>query len=430
MSLPKNFDPGKSNSPRAAEPLPGVRCYAHSSSGFGSCDSGSTTQCAMITGVGRSAIAVISLRGVNAGEIVAACFESVTKSRFLPRQIRYGLWTGTSLGSPDGESVVVTPLHENHFEIHCHGGPAATTRIIDDLCACGAIPIEAGDLTSADNLLIREAHQVLAQCLTARTAAIAMDQARGAMSDWATGQLSRIEKKTSTGESSRREADDLLRFAEFGTRLGQSFRVVLAGPPNVGKSSLLNAILGYDRSITFDAAGTTRDVLHAETVIDGLPIRLSDTAGIRASDEPFEQQGVARAQIAADQADVVIAVCEPQSQGMQSLGMRSLSMQASTREGAMEIVDSTKRVIRVLNKSDLLEPDSHHHYDVATNALTGDGVAELVALIANKLFDSMPEPGSPAPITGRQARLLGEIVAAESREVITVKLRELLGVNI
>jgi tRNA modification GTPase len=419
MSLPKNFDPSKSNSPHRPEPLASSPANDHA-------EFDSTTQSAIITGVGRSAIAVISLRGVNAGGMVAVCFETTTKCSFLPNQIRYGLWTGPSQERPNGESVVVTPLNENHFEIHCHGGPAATTRIIDDLCTCGAIPIASEDLTIADNLLIREAQQVLTQCLTARTAAIAMDQARGAMSDWATSRLCRIEKRTSAWESSRREAGELLRFAEFGTRLGQPFRVVLTGPPNVGKSSLLNAILGYDRSITFDAAGTTRDVLHAETVIDGLPIRLSDTAGIRASDEPLEQQGVARAQIAADQADLVIAVCEPQS----------TDGQASTREeafdhGATEIVESSKRVIRVLNKSDLLvDPNSHDLCDVATNALTGHGVAELVALIANYLCDSMPKPGAPVPITGRQARLLSEIRAAESREVITAKLRELLGVSI
>ena len=376
----------------------------------------------MITGVGRSAIAVISLRGVNAGGIVAACFESVTKSRFLPSQIRYGLWTGPSQESLEGESVVVTPLTENHVEIHCHGGPAATTRIIDDLCVCGAIPIEPEKehLMRADNLLVHEAQQVLSQCLTARTAAIAMDQVRGAMSDWATSLLSTIEKEPSAGECARREAGELLRFAKIGTRLGQPFRVVLAGSPNVGKSSILNAILGYDRSITFDAAGTTRDVLHADTVIDGLPIRLSDTAWIRASGEPLEQQGALRAQIAAAQADLVIVVCEP----------RSL-IQAGTRKRGMEIVDSTKRVIRVLNKSDLLvDSDTPHLCDLTTNALTGDGIAELMAAIAEKLCDSVPQPGSPVPITDRQARLLGEIAAAESREVIMVKLRELLGVTI
>jgi tRNA modification GTPase len=240
------------------------------------------------------------------------------------------------------------------------------------------------------------------------------------MSDWAASLLSTIEKKTSAWESSRREAGELLQFAGFGTRLGQPFRVVLAGSPNVGKSSLLNAILGYDRSITFDAAGTTRDVLHADTVIDGLPIRLSDTAGIRASDEPLEQQGVARAQTAADQADLVIVVCEPQS-----------LMRAGTRKWGTEIVDSTKRVIRVLNKSDLLvDSDTHDLCDLTTNALTGEGVAELMAAIAEKLCDSVPQPGTPVPITGRQARLLGEIAAAESREVMMVKLRELLGVKI
>ena len=414
MSLPKNVDPGKSNSPHRSDSVLCSGSHVHSRSG-------ATTQCAVITGAGRSAIAVIWLRGVNAGEIVAECFESATKSRFLPSQIRYGLWTGPTKERSAGESVVVTPISENHFEIHCHGGTAAITRIIDDLCVCDAILIESEDPTFADNLLMQEAQQVLARCLTARTVAIAMDQVRGAMSDWATNQLRVLEKDPGAVENSRRETGEVLRFAELGTRLGQHYRVVLAGPPNVGKSSLLNAILGYDRSITFDAAGTTRDVLHADTVINGLPIRLSDTAGIRESDEPLERQGVARAQIAADQADLVIAVCEPDS----------LARQAGSCDRALDIADSSKRLIRVLNKSDLLaDPDSGDLCDVATNALTGAGVAELLVVIAEKLCDSMPPPGSPVPVTDRQARLLVEIEAAESGEAIRVKLRELIGVDI
>ena len=100
-------------------------------------------------------------------------------------------------------------------------------------------------------------------------------------------------------------------------RLAEPFRVVLTGPPNVGKSSLLNALVGFDRSITLDMAGTTRDVLHANTVIAGLPIQFSDTAGIRdhAAVETIEREGIRQAQLAAGNADLLLLVCEPLPEG-------------------------------------------------------------------------------------------------------------------
>ena len=84
-----------------------------------------------------------------------------------------------------------------------------------------------------------------------------------------------------------------------GRHLLTPFDVVLAGPANVGKSSLINALVGYNRAIVYDAPGTTRDVITAETAIDGWPVTLSDTAGLRDSDDPLEMAGVQTAQCAA-----------------------------------------------------------------------------------------------------------------------------------
>jgi tRNA modification GTPase len=184
----------------------------------------------------------------------------------------------------------------------------------------------------------------------------------------------------------------------------------------VGKSSLLNAIVGFDRSITLDAAGTTRDVLHADTVIDGLPIRLSDTAGIHASDQAIERQGMAQARLAAGDADLVLVIAEPD--GSRDPGP------------AQELLGSSKPLIRVMNKSDLLKDlGNHDSYEIATNALTGEGVEELMEAIADKLAAAIPKPAAPVPINDRQARLLREITMANSRSLIAKKLRELLGVG-
>jgi tRNA modification GTPase len=362
-----------------------------------------TTSCAVLTGPGRSAIAVVQLQGPAAQRLLLSCFEPATKAKFVSGQIRYGVWGPRD--SEAGESVVVTPLaRETEFEIHCHGGPAAVQRIVDDLQQAGAVLTPASPQSSS--VLISEATDVLIRCTTARTAAIAMDQVRGAMFDWGTsflnqhdsGQLAEIQT----------QAAAMLRHAVWGTRLTEPFRVVLTGPPNVGKSSLLNQIVGYDRSITFDVAGTTRDVLHAETVIEGLPIRISDTAGIRDSAEPIERLGIAKAQQAIETADLILQVTEP------GLDMVSLS--------------PTRPTMLILNKSDLLPDDSPafpHH--LRTNAISGAGIAELLAAIVSQLVGTLPPPGSPVPITIRQTNILEQLVAAESCEAATVKLQALMG---
>lgn len=375
-----------------------------------------STICAVITGSGRSAIAVIGLRGSEAAAIVSQCFEGATKGPFSPHEIRYGAWRGTPGQPAPAESVVVTQLDHDRLEIHCHGGRAAVARILDDLASLGAEPISSDRWSrNSESLLIHEAKQVLARCLTARTAAIAIDQARGALARWASDLLARIEGDRAAFESAGRKAREILAWADFTTRLAEPFRVVLVGRPNVGKSSLLNAIVGFDRSITFDAAGTTRDVLHADTIIDGLPIRLSDTAGIRSSDQAIEKAGIARAQIAASEADLVVHIRQPDQ----------------AREPLESALDrSPKRTISVLNKVDLAAAtESRDPAELVTIAVTGQGVAELMAAIADAL-GHWPPPGAPAAVNDRQAGLLAEIAEAAAEEVVTAKLRELRGVNL
>lgn len=426
MSLPKNHDQSKTN-PTGDDGQPMT------------CDT--ETECAILTGVGRSAIAVISVCGPNAESIVSGCFESATKTRFLPHQIRYGVWRGLGC-SGAGESVVVTPIEQgNHFEIHCHGGPAATTRIIEDLTQAGAVlasnpPGKAmglvGFLPTQCELHV-EAKEVLSRCLTSRTAAIALDQLRGALYDWVCHSRQRLEADTSATAQIIEDVGRMLPLADFGTRLAEPFSVVLAGPPNVGKSSLLNAIVGYDRSITMDIAGTTRDILHADTVIDGLPIRLSDTAGIRDSNEPIERQGIEKTYQAARSADLVIRVAQPIETVLSATDFTSDTMILGTNDLFSPSEEGPAK-LHVLNKSDLIPTEASVSETILlTNALNGDGISELMSAISQSLIMNQPEPGSPVPITNRQVKLLNQIVSLAhegDQALVLAKLQELCGSSI
>ena len=306
-----------------------------------------------MTAAGRSAVAVARVWGVGCEAVVDACFEPASLHPMRPGQIRYGLWRST------GESVVVTPVGKGDVEVHCHGGIAAIAKVIEDLVAAGCeraeVPFESDDPHG------QLAMQVASRCRTARTAAIAMDQVRGAYSRWLAS-----DQRDPTPE----QIDS---WAKWSTRLDEPFRVVLAGPPNVGKSSLINAIVGYERAITMDLPGTTRDVLRAETVLDGWPILLMDTAGLRQATDDIEREGVSRASAALSQADLVVWVRDG--------------------DASLPIDPTWPAVVRVCNKIDAgATPGSG---ELGTSTVTGQGLEVLQNAIVGTLVPNVPPPGSP-----------------------------------
>ena len=378
-----------------------------------------TASCCLLTAQGPSAVAVIGVRGTDALNLAASGFTPATNTPLTPGQIRYGRWMGAAKRDPAnqpaqdsvdaaGESVVVVPLSDQELEIHCHGGVAASQRIIDDLRAFGAESIDPDGWPAGASMprVIREAEYIVRGCLTARMAAVAMDQVRGALADWcrqAAKTLGRDERQLADIQG---QAQTVLQRTGLGLRLDHRFQVVLLGAPNVGKSSLVNAIVGFDRSITMNLAGTTRDVLHADTVVDGVPIRLSDTAGLRESFQPIEREGVRRATGAAKDADLVILVRDPETPPVDP--------------------PPGKRHIHVFNKSDLaLAPTPGEAEMIPTVATTGEGVENLMVAIARSLAE-FPESGSPVPVSQRQADLLKEISESKNAADASGLLEQLL----
>jgi tRNA modification GTPase len=322
-----------------------------------------------------------------------------TKTAFAPGQVRYGTWGGKQVGAENDsitESVVVSPVDATTCEIHCHGGTAAVERLIADLSTAGVLPIGSfADLS----LWEQEAQEVLIGCRTARTAAIAMDQVRGAFYQWLQSWASVTD--TNALEALRRSALQIVSWGRYGVRLSEPFRVVLVGPPNVGKSTLLNAIVGWDRSITSHLAGTTRDRIDEVIVLDGLPIRISDTAGIRPSDDYVEQEGIRRSHKAVESADVVVLI---------------ESVDADLGGAVQDILNSLRpdvALLKVVNKADRLSISEREHAansdQFLTVATTGEGIKELERGIVATLETWLPLPGSPVPITSRWQRIATEL---------------------
>jgi tRNA modification GTPase len=365
--------------------------------------------CCVLTGRGLGAVAVIGLKGTAADSVLLRCFQPASGSVFTSGQIRFGLWIGQESDGLASESVVVTPVAADSFEIHCHGGAAAIERIVSDLQSLGAKCVESVLEFGEQCKLIAEATEVLMHATTPRTAAIAMDQQRGAMLQWCLAAADRSAGQSDSVALIQKQAAEILRCKLIGEVLARPFRVALCGSPNVGKSSLLNRLVGYDRSIIFDQAGTTRDVLSASTVVDGWPIEVMDTAGIRLDADAIESEGIDRALHVASQADLVLLVEQP-------LGDNEFeSFDLGSKIASMRTPEKT--ILRVLNKSDQLQKSNSfvtNQYDFIVSALQGDGLDELLLGLVSTLNHLHPDPGSPVPITSRQVEILQRFTDAQS----------------
>lgn len=308
-----------------------------------------------------------------------------------------------------------TATGEDLAELHLHGGRAVVRSVLDALAGLeGLREAEPGEFTRRafdhGRIDLAEA-EGLADLLSAETEGqrrSALALAGGALSRqveaWRQrllGLAARIEAALDFSDEGEVGEDlppgwteDVAALAaEFAgmlarppaERLRDGVRLVIAGPPNAGKSSLLNVLAGREAAITSEIAGTTRDIVEAPTAIGGTPFLLVDTAGLRDSDDRIEAIGVERTRQSLGAADLVLWL------------------------GSPEECPDRSRSILVHAKADLGPP--HPESDVATSALTGTGVDDLVALIVRRGRRLLPREGEVA-INARHRTAIAEALAA------------------
>jgi tRNA modification GTPase len=348
----------------------------------------------VLTPPGRGAVAVVAVEGTQVIELVERFFRPAATKPLRERSfgdITYGRW-----GDTLAEDVIVSCRSERQVEVHCHGGSAAVRRIVDDLTAAGVVEELWRDWTTRQepNAIRQAARIALAGALTERAAMILLDQFQGALKT-SLQQIARCLAESEIGQAHEFIAQ-LLHRAPLGMHLTKPWRVVIAGPPNVGKSSLVNALLGYERAIVFDQPGTTRDVVTAATALDGWPVELADTAGLSAGVDPLDRAGIARAAAHADVADCLLLVFDATRPwtDLQQL-----------------LIARWPTAVVVHNKCDLAT-SAREHPGEHISAKTGQGIGSLAQAIASRLVPNPPKSGEAVPFTQEQVQFLDAAASA------------------
>ena len=452
------------------------------------------TIAAIATAIGAAGLAVVRVSGSSALAIADAVFEGARLSQAPGHTLHPGwaAWPqGTAGSGTDGHPAVGHPAsvvpagpqrtarvrldevvaavfraprsytRQDVVELSCHGGALSAGRVLAALLAAGARPARPGEFTLRAflngrlDLAQAEAVADLVHAETEGAHALALAQLRGELSRQLATISEALRDAVAEVEARVDFAEDvggvevpghvldriagagsalaaLLDGAVYGRALREGVRVALIGRPNVGKSSLFNALVGERRAIVTPHAGTTRDLVSEAIEVAGVRVTLADTAGLREGGDPAEREGVARARAALEESAVVLWVVDS-----------SAPPDEEDRRVAAGLAD--RRVILALNKCDLpcaagvgvLEASlgGGSFAAVATSATRGDGIAELRSALGRLLagprgFAGVVASPRHAEALGRARGALGRAhaaaVAGAPGEVVSLELHEAL----
>jgi tRNA modification GTPase len=376
------------------------------------------THVCVLTPPGTAAIATLALVGPRAWDVARELFKPVAEGATLPERPPLDrVWHG-QFGGPTGDVVVLTAKRWEPVpwvELHCHGGSAVVRWVAELLTQQGLTIADwpAARRQVGESSLSTLAAVELTRAPTRRTAAILLDQCHGALEHAIQDTIRLI--VSGQVEAARQRLDELRRFASLGRHLTRPWRVAVAGAPNVGKSSLVNALAGYQRTVVTAVPGTTRDLVTTALAIDGWPVELIDTAGQHESADELEVQGIARARAASADADLclwVVAASAPPD--WPTVGLR-------------EVLFVINKVDRPAEWDVTARPDA-----VRVSALTGSGLDILCDRISQRLVPVVPSPGAALPFTPDLAAdvecCANRFVEEMSAEVL-VWLRELVAAS-
>ena len=393
------------------------------------------TIAAIATAPGQGGIGIIRISGPDSLKIANKIFSPFHKGEILDYPIRTLIYGNILDGDTIIDEVLLAYMKgpnsytaEDVIEINCHGGFISVRKILELVLRSGARPAQAGEFTKRAFLNGRidlsqaEAVIDIINAKTEESHNMAQSQLEGALSkkirglrDQITAILAQLEVAIDYPEEDiefitykelvdhTTEVNDqvkkLYKTADTGKILREGLKTAILGKPNVGKSSLMNLILGEDRAIVTDIPGTTRDVIEEFVNIKGIPLKIVDTAGIRATDDLVEKIGVEKSREPMKLADLALVVLD----SSRPLDQEDIQI--------LENIDQTKSLV-ILNKTDLdckMDIDGLKSYVDPENiinisALKGHGIDLIHDRIEDLVFEGKISDSSDLMITNSRHR--------------------------
>ena len=357
---------------------------------------------AISTALGKGAISIIRLSGNGCIELVDSCFKGKSLSNVDSHTINYGhIVDGDNLIDEVLISVMRAPrtyTKEDVIEINCHGGIASTNKILELMVLKGARLAEPGEFTKRAflngriDLVEAEAVMDLINSKTEKARVVSINQLEGRLTniirsfrqdllellanvevnidypEYEDIEVVTIDNIRNKVNDMRHSLTDIIRESESRKIIKDGINVAIVGKPNVGKSSILNRLLGENKAIVTDIAGTTRDIVEGSITLNGIALNFIDTAGIRDTDDIVERFGVERSKEEIKKADLVILV---------------LNNNEVLTSDELELIDSVKnkKYIVVVNKKDLDKrlfiDDLELENVIYTDTISANGIVSL-----------------------------------------------------
>jgi len=373
---------------------------------------------ALVTGRGSAAISSIQVFGPGAGEVLDKIFREVSQKpeRFSVGRIYHGHIIDSAGEVVD--EVVLGCEGEGDFCISCHGNVLIVEEILELLKSAGAGIVDPEEIIElqgrtayGDDTISVEAQMVMARVTTADGARIVAHQRQMGLKQACKWLLDNIDVMDSNDIAA--VAKEILRDSRVGKYFIEGARVVLAGPPNSGKSTIFNKFCGREKAIVTDLAGTTRDWLSGCVRLSNIFVEIFDTAGL---DESLALRGSIdlasqnRAKELLASADLVVAVFD---------GSRDIKQQCPC--------DLADRLV-VFNKSDLGVSESNRRFEdaVVMSAENDEGITKLAAAIEEELGLSGFDMQKTVCFTDRQFSLMEQVSSSRDKEKIRTLITELL----